>query len=282
MIKSWQDFITEGSNYQLKASSNRYKRISRGEIIDDDISVEEILNKYTPWYDYKNVKTPLYRSVMVGTTTKPDFSFKIINPSKFKRNPPTTENYYNTIIDNSENWKEYPKRSRSVMTHTDEISTKKYGNKCFRVIPLVENSKCAYVEDDYWNAFPKLFKEWPFHKISGLEGFNKSLRDTFNLTKKNYTKSKLESLLSSSSINSQRSSMYEFTKSHLDKARKIENSSTIYEYIEKLMSPENSTVKLIEYNNDTKLPETDLFYNYEIWTESPCLLISNNLITPLQ
>lgn len=279
MIKSFDEFIFE---------YNKYKRTSRGEIVEGTPDkVKEILEKYVPWYDVENVKMPLYRAVMVGTTTKPDFTYKKISPSKFIRKAPTTENYYNVIIDNSERWKDYPKRSKSVMTHTEMSKTHIYGNKLYRVIPIKENSKCAYVDNDYWMAFTKLFDEWPFGKIETLNEFNGSIRSVFNLKSRDYSSSKLKSLLNSNNLNLENLSAI-MKKDSIDKwkasLKSIESKyGTFYDWVEELMDPKNTKVGILNYNNDSNLPKIyhryeQISMGYEVWTDADCLLVDETLL----
>ena len=277
MIKSFDEFINE---------FNKYKRTSRGEIIDGN-SVNEILEKYVPWYDPINVEMPLYRAVMVGTTTKPDFMYKKISPSKFTRKAPTTENYYNVIIDNSERWKDYPKRSRSVMTHTEMSKTHLYGNKLYRVIPIKENSKCAYVDNDYWLTCTKLFNEWPFGKIETLNEFNGSLRNIFNLKSRDYSSSKLKSLLNSNNLNIENLSSImrkDTTNKWIESLKSIEKEyGSFYDWVDGLMDPKNTKVGLLEYNNESSLPKLYHKYEhtsigYEVWTDVDCLLVDETLL----
>lgn len=269
MIKSWHEFLLEAV----------YKRPSRGEVVEgSEEQVEEILQKWVPWYDPINIKMPLFRSVMVGTTTKPYYPYKVMDTKKFVRKPPTTENYYNVIIDNSPSWVDYPKRSRSVMTHTVESKTRLYGNKVYRVIPLKENAKCAYVSDDYWMSFSELFKSWPLGKIKTLNEFNHSLRNFFNLPKKDYSSDKLKQLLSSNNLNKEMPAGK--MKFYGDIISKIEErDGSFYNWIDKHMIPEYTDVRMIEYNNDVELDHQD--QGYEIWTDEKCLLVDNDILRKL-
>lgn len=277
MIKSWKDFILEG-----------YKRSSRGEIIEGtEDQIEDILEKYVPWYDTIDVKMPLYRSVMVGTSIKPYFSYKIIDPKKFVRKPPTTENYYNVIIDNSENWKDYPKRSRSVMTHTLESKTRLYGNKVYRVIPIKENTKCAYIDNDYWMAFENLFRKWPFGSINSLNEMNSSLKNVFNLPKKDYPSDKLKELLSSKNFNVENLSYFankSLISNWKDRLKNIEKEMSFYDWIDEQIKPEYTSVKLFNYNNQTDLGKYHIEgeeVGFEVWTDEKCLLIDNDILRKL-
>lgn len=276
MIKSWQEFISE--------SIGKYKRTSRGEVIEgSEEQIEEILNKYVPWYDPIDTKMPLYRSVMVGTTSKPYYPYKVMDPKKFVRKPPSTENYYNVIVDNSENWKNYPKRSRSIMTHTLESKTKMYGNRVYRVIPLRENAKCAYVDNDYWMAFSVLFKSWPFSRIESLNDFNKSLLNIFKLPKRDYSSSKLEQLLSSNNLNTD--NMYQGSMGKWKESlKKIEKTGSFYSWIDEKMRPELTDVHLFEYNNNFHLDikmRGQFPIGYEVWTDEKCLLVDENILRKL-
>jgi hypothetical protein len=238
---------------------------------------------------------------MVGTTLRPAYTYKIMDPKKFVRKPPTTENYYNVIIDNSDNWKDYPKRSRSIMTHTLESKTKMYGNKVYRVIPLRENAKCAFVENDYWVAFQDLFDAWPFGRIESLNDFNKNLAGAFNLKSKNYTSDKLKQLLRSSNFNNKNLSIYkpDSVSEYKERILEIEKKyGSFYDWIDMQMAPEKAeAIGLFNYNNiyhiegtynteylslqdHNRSPFTAL-HGYEVWTDEKCLLVDDTILTQL-
>jgi hypothetical protein len=61
-------------------------------------------------------------------------NISFVSPSKSIRSSLNTENYYTLLIDNGPLWKNYPKRSESIICSTNASSAKKYGD-LFLVIP---------------------------------------------------------------------------------------------------------------------------------------------------
>lgn len=92
--------------------------------------------------------TPIYR----GTTTLEKNAAFFIQPSKFQRQSRNTSNHYTLLVDGSPEWKDYPKRSKSVICTSDEYYARHYG-QAFRVFP-VDGSKIGICpSSDFWGSF---------------------------------------------------------------------------------------------------------------------------------
>lgn len=120
----------------------KYDINTRGEILD--MSIEEALKTYTPWYDI-NCEFPLFRA------TENLFLVKSIDPSKYERKPMDNRNaFYKYFMDENDNW---PKRSKSLIMST-ESGLILYGDYTYRVIPLEKNRKVAVAPtSDIWTSF---------------------------------------------------------------------------------------------------------------------------------
>lgn len=100
-------------------------------------------------------KYPIFRG---GRNLKDDFYY--IQPSLFNRKSAYTDdklNYYTILIDNLPSWKEYPKRSRSIICSNNNDYANSYGS-LYCVVPA-EGSKIAICPSyDIWQSFEELNK----------------------------------------------------------------------------------------------------------------------------
>ena len=76
-----------------------------------------------------------------------------VDPSKSKqlRVSANTDNYYTLVIDNSPEWKDYPKRSKSLICSTDRGYADSFG-EVYRVYPINGAKIGVCPGDDIWNA----------------------------------------------------------------------------------------------------------------------------------
>ena len=79
-------------------------------------------------------------------------------PSKHKRKSANTQNYYTTILDNIPSWKEYPKRSKSLICSTSYKRATSYSdfNSPYVVFPQVGAKFGICSEYDFWDSFQNL------------------------------------------------------------------------------------------------------------------------------
>lgn len=83
-------------------------------------------------------------------------SMYIIDPKKGTRKSANTPNYYTWIIDNDKRWKDYPKRSKSIICTTSKRKSGVYGNK-YIVFPYDGSKIGVCPEDDIWDSFKNTF-----------------------------------------------------------------------------------------------------------------------------
>lgn len=117
--------------------------------------------------NYVASDTPIFRGV---EDLYPDH-FYMVDPSKHDRVSRNTDNYYTLLIDNSPNWTNYPKRSKSIICSTDEEAATAYG-AVFRIIPKKGSRIGVCNDSDFWLSFRKLMH---------LEDFNYFLSKLFTL-----------------------------------------------------------------------------------------------------
>ncbi len=112
--------------------------------------------------------TPIYR----GVEDLNDYECYIIEPAKFNRESRNTLNHYTLLMDNLPSWKNYPKRSKSIICTTDYNGTTNYGRR-FRVIPETSSMIGICSKGDLWFSFPKI----PFETMNDFNFFLEKIWD---------------------------------------------------------------------------------------------------------
>ena len=178
-IKKYDEFLLEYDVY-FDTRSTPVKMNNSDSILD-------VIKEKAPWYleNIENI-TPIYRGLGGKRYKRYDKPRRAmtVNPSEHKRFARNTDNHYMQIIDNSEYWSEYPKRSESIICSFSKVKANRYG-QVYRVIPLEENSKIAICPgDDVFFSFPVLFKN--LEKINGkkitpISAFNDWLSRGFGI-----------------------------------------------------------------------------------------------------
>jgi len=103
--------------------------------------------------------------------------FIYVQPSKFTRDSANTRNYYTLINDNAPAWKDYPKRSKSIICSTNKHRASGYGD-VYIVFPF-DSAKIGVCSSyDYWFSFPFLKKATG---IKDMDAFNYQLYSIFNI-----------------------------------------------------------------------------------------------------
>ena len=104
-------------------------------------------------------------------------SYVLVTPSKFTRKSLNTYNYYTLINDNSPAWKDYPKRSKSIICTTNQNTARSFG-ELYAVFPF-DGAKIGVCPDvDYWTSF--LFLDIKTD-ISNMMEFNEQLKYLFDI-----------------------------------------------------------------------------------------------------
>ncbi|MCK9417589.1 hypothetical protein M0Q97_13185, partial [Candidatus Dojkabacteria bacterium] len=74
--------------------------------------------------------------------------YYLIDPKKHDRRSANTQNYYTYIIDNSKDWEDFPKRSKSLICHGYAKRPPYYDQ--YVVIPLNDANFGIANDDDLW------------------------------------------------------------------------------------------------------------------------------------
>lgn len=134
------------------------------------------------WYD-----TPIFRTVELPK------GIYVIDPKLRKRKSRSNANFYTLLMDNSEKWKEYPKRSESLICSYGQAVWG--GGHVFRVIPFDGSKWGVCATDDIWWSLIYGEKEYNLspdrfcHMLAGLNEIyygilysgNLKSKSTFNL-----------------------------------------------------------------------------------------------------
>ena len=94
--------------------------------------------------------------------TRLDGEYNLVDPSQRERKSANTYNYYTLMIDNFPEWKEFPKRSKSLICTTDKGYTFTYGVP-FIVLPVDEAKFGECPDTDIWDSLRLLNKKYGFY-----------------------------------------------------------------------------------------------------------------------
>jgi hypothetical protein len=198
------------------------------------------------------------------------------------------------MIDNSEKWKDYPKRKHSVICAVNESHV---GNE-YRVYPLTKYNdilkkyNIPYFEDSKWGVCPdydiwESFYHNPFFEhVEDLSEMNRIISQIYTSTKYNKLeqynynifKSQLESVNyedvqklidMSSDMNPLSSEILKILKYMID------NKLNLYEMFDYILDPVDNGFKVEIYS---KLKNKYKFTNNEVWTDTPVLYINNRYL----
>lgn len=106
--------------------------------------------------------------------------FKFISPSKTTRESRNTLNIVNSFLDILPSWKNWPKRSNSIICSTSIRGAEFYGY-VFQVFPF-DNAKIGICsQSDFWTSFPVIKERFPSHDIDSLNYTISNLYTTLGL-----------------------------------------------------------------------------------------------------
>ena len=255
----------------------------------EELSIDEFdkLFKTSPLYnkmittDEKDL-TLIYREVK-GNDYRGDFNnyygfYNVLDPKEIERvSPNTKNNLYNLFFSNSERWSEYPKRNKSLICG-DSVAVDRRGcnphNKMI-VIPLEHIKIGVCSDDDIWSSFYESIKN-----TSYISGFFHSLKYDYyrttgfvdDIDDKNWDNlvndlNKFDKNRKIDVILSIKDMIKDDVLS--DKWSKKEISTM--ELLDEIFDPKKNDFSLIDYDG-TNLPSSR-----EVWTDSKCLLVRNDV-----
>ena len=256
------------NNYII--NENRSKPIKPVDAVDIIKSKCSNIYKY-----YQKGLTAIYRGIS-GQTMPALF----VDPSKGDlRVSANTTNYYTLLMDNLPSWKQYPKRSRSLICSTDIFNASSYGMD-YMVFPY-NGTKIGIVNsEDIWNTFKNLYLGANdltmfndiLENILNVANFNIGIGNSYDtswnvLLKviKNADKKK-DIVLQSIEEEIVELSTYKIYKEKKWIYKWLHSDKSLVEVLNDEMDPSMHAFKLVKAGNG--LP-----YDRELWVGGPCVLI---------
>lgn len=226
----------------------------------------ELLN--TKHSDAYKSKTHIYRGISGST-----LPFLYTNPQVGEpRQSKNTKNYYTLIIDNSSVWRNFPKRSRSLICTTDRDYSYSYGRP-YNVYP--ENGAkigiCPY--DDIWGSFEE-FNGKISMPLDDMNDCIAQILDSVGLPPRIVTYGSLvrcfeiiddEKYSSPDKVKKSPYNRYPSRFNDLYNAY-LESNKPFLKFMEDVLDPKRNKFDIAKIGDN--LPE-----HREIWTDSPCVLI---------
>jgi hypothetical protein len=182
-------------------------------------------------------------------------TFMITDPRKGKlRRSANTSNEYTLLVDNLPEWKDYPKRGRSLICTTNKYYAGGYGSLRI-VLPKNGANLGLCYREDFWDCFTEIY-DWL--DITNMDNFNNSLRSVIGQDfDKNWPTLR-------KAINQWDIEDIPFIPSEWKEI--IETEGTLMKALRFLLDPKNNAF------GRTKLGG-DMAYAEEVWTDSPCISI---------
>ena len=232
---------------------------NRSKPLKEEQSYELIKKHCKQAYNAFRKRYIIYR----GLKDNGDFLF--IDPSKFERKSKNTENYYTWIVDNSPNWKDYPKRSKSIICTTSPLKSASYGN-VYIVFPYDGSKVGICPTDDFWFSFKNTLGEnnslsyFNYRLDRIAQQFEESFQNT--TTYKQFLKiiEKLDAYMKDEEWD------YPFLPPF---ENQTENS--LLKNLQKLLAPKPNGFKVTKNFND--IPIYKGGDGQELWTDGKCILI---------
>jgi len=131
---------------------------TRSKVITSDEAVDIIKKKCSTAYKayIRDKSTQIFRG-MSGSG-----NYKFVDPSKHIRKSAHTKNYYTLLIDNLPAWKNYPKRSKSIVCTTNLATANIYGI-VYIVFPFNGSKIGVCKGNDIWYSFKKVKDMYNFN-----------------------------------------------------------------------------------------------------------------------
>lgn len=236
------------------------------------------------------IRTP---NIFRGKSGASPYGF--IEPSNFTRRSENTSNYYTLIIDNSEKWDPWPKRSKSIVCTTNASRADAYGD-VLSVFPEIGADIGVCPAYDIWHSFSVLEQEL---NIPNLDQFNIFLEYLFEwaisdtghtdlvdeeLSGTNFSRfrSQIERIPESQRFED----LYQKGKSvgdmpgdnfpnHIERRIKkaaelfYPNYTTFFEFLEDMLNPHKNGFMLKKYDRNVKLSQST-----EVWMSADSVLVS--------
>lgn len=115
-----------------------------------DKAIEDIRKRCSNALGFLKKGAVIYRGIGDAGNTP----FLFIDPKKHVRISANTTNIYTALIDGTPSWKNYPKRSQSIICATEKYNAESYGG-LYTVLPVNGYRIGVCPKDDMWRSFIK-------------------------------------------------------------------------------------------------------------------------------
>ena len=188
--------------------------------------------------------------------------FRFVQPKNFNRISANTTNLYTLIMDNTQKWSSYPKRSKSIVCATSRSNSSGYGDHVYIVLPKDGYKFGVCPDSDMWGSFDNTIN-------ANMDYFNTlfdryidemDISDKFDDTKIESLKlicHKLDMILNNEQKHN--TSTFHWVS---------EYKGDFFKLLQDLIDPNKNGFKII--HDIMNIPNGD----HEIWTDSDCYFMS--------
>lgn len=202
-----------------------------------------------------------------------------ISPSKHMRSSRNTSNFFTSLIDSSNRWKNYPKRSRSIICTTDYFAAKAYGS-VYNIFPKNGAKIGICSEDDIWSSVDNILAELGlyvndfnnlFYELYDEIGESQNEMERLNYENIDNILNKFDEFIQKNGIER----FIELPSIHYSKiATHLKNNyrGNIRNYFDDLLDPVKNNFKLVsieEFNITSR-------FIHEIWTDGDSYMVDED------
>lgn len=214
---------------------------------------------------FLNAKEAIYRGF-----SAPELG--IIDTNGMKRKSANTANYYTLWMDNTPEWNEYPKRSKSLVCSTTPSYAYGFGDVNI-IIPADKNKIGICSSFDLWESFKYVTRKFAMslNELMMAVGdvisyrFSKSIagqaEDDYKLFEKCIKEITIKDI--------EASGIFDYTKDSLLKHFKEEKLNTFYDFFKVLMVPDKNS-----FEHATGSTFKADFKNNEVWVQGECVTMN--------
>jgi hypothetical protein len=240
------------------------------------VPFDDILNTLKSEYKLAYEKYKLGNAIYRGTTN--EYSY-VIDPKSATRVSKNTRNFYTVLIDVLPSWKDWPKRSQSIVCSSSYKTARTYSSHVPHVVFPENGAKIGVCsKSDFWNSFPYVHSRLSPTNYFNMSEFTRQFHQFFEIANINvdvYNKTNVNTFfeISNSTLPSYDiirqlvTENWRHLRDLLDDL-KLHFKGDWLSYFNELLDPEKNNLKLItleSYNNT--------FYNREIWTDAKSLMV---------
>lgn len=226
-----------------------------------------------------------------GKSSAPDYGF--IQPSNYIRKSAYTDNYYTLIIDNSDRWSDFPKRSKSIVCTTSSTRAGAYG-EVLNVFPEIGSKIGVCPDKDVWISFSLLDEKLNIKRANEFNTFLNylydwavwDLRDIKSLEQENFSRFKkqindigeskrFQNFYQKGKFGLKGNQLPSHIKNEIKEAAYLfyPNYTSFFEFIDDLLDPHKNGFEIKKYNKNLSLPD-----NKEVWMSSDSVLIKQSVL----